>query len=106
MRQAEALYAEVADDSGEAMDQMKIKRDISDLYKLCKKMERIASTRIAHNDRNKPDFEITIETLDQTINGLRHLIRKYARLFDGGGEGGGESDIDEIFSLYKFAWLE
>ena len=105
-REAHELYAAVADASGIALDPKVMQRDLSFIPKSCRKMEAIANKHIAHNDRDKHEYQFTITELDEAVNGVKAVIRKYGRLFDGGGAGAGEPDIDEMLALYRFAWLE
>ena len=105
-QQARGLYEWVADATGNAFDQKSIRKDMKLARKLCANMEAIANKHVAHNDRDKPQYQLTLMELENVINVLRILIRKYARLFDGGGDGAGEPNMEEMLSLYRFAWLE
>lgn len=105
-QQARVLYEAVADASGNGFDQNLIRQDIKLVRKLCSKMKVVANKHVAHNDRDKPEHQLTILELENTLNVLKIVMRKYCRLFDGGGDGTGEPDMEEMLSLYRFAWLE
>lgn len=104
--QARALYGAVADDSGIALNPTTIRKDLIAVRKICRNMEKIANKHVAHNDRHKPQYNLTIAEVDDAISQVKGLIRKYCRLFDGGGAGGEEPNLEEMLSLYHFAWLE
>ena len=42
---------------------------------------------------------MTITELDEAVNGVKVIIRKYGRLFGVGGDGAGKSAIEEMLSL-------
>lgn len=69
-------------------------------------METIADKHVAHNDREKPEYNLTVTELDEAVNHVKRLIRKYGRLFDGGGDGEGEPNLEDMLSFYRFAWLD
>jgi hypothetical protein len=43
-------------------------------------MEAIANKHVAHNDRDKHEYQLTVTELDDAINSVKAIIRKYGRV--------------------------
>jgi len=104
-QEARMLYAQLADASGRALDPVKVQTDLANLIATCDSLKTAADHHIAHRDRNAPDFNATFQDIEDIIEKVRTLQRKYTRLFDGGGAGLGQPKEEEMRSFYRFPWL-
>ncbi len=59
------------------LDQSMIQQDIDDLKKNCERIKHYVDKRIAHYDKNPPSPLPTFRDLEQSINFIDALVRKY-----------------------------
>jgi hypothetical protein len=99
-------FAAIADDSGLNMSAEKITKDIDALKNSCKTIVGITNRYIAHNSRSEGGPDLPVEQIDDNVNKIYSLTRKYGRLFDAFGVGPNGLDAESMRSLFSFPWVE
>lgn len=84
----------------------KVKNDLNNLKEKAKNIERIADKKIAHLDKNSEKIKIDTSELDDCIDYLVELFKKYHILFKG-YEGAIEDEPRyDWTSIFNVAWLQ
>jgi hypothetical protein len=104
-REAAAAFAAIADASGTHMSSEKIGADIKALKKACNALVNITNQYVAHRNRTDKYPELPEQQIEENVNLVYALTRKYGRLFDAFGVGPNGIDADGMRSLFSFAWV-
>ncbi len=96
-RFANSDFDKFADKAGNHVDPSLVRKDLENLRNKFKELEKYADRKIAHLDRRKPKIIPKLKDVDDCINYLEELTKKYILLFRA-------KSIVSILPTYQYDW--
>ncbi len=104
-RHANSDFAQFAGNCKDHVDPNVVKQDLKQLKDLGRKLEAFADKRIAHHDRRKIKQVPTFNDLDDCIDYLEELTKKYLLLFRGVARSPLVTNLGDWQEIFREPWI-
>jgi hypothetical protein len=91
---------------GESFDSRIAEADLQDLLKLSQNIRKLANREVAHRSKNKSPTKVTFQEVDDCINKLKELARKYILLFTAASNEMEPAILDNWESIFNRPWFQ
>jgi hypothetical protein len=104
---ADKTFKEFADSTGLQLNRELVDADVESLRNATREVIAVSDTAIAHDDRRGPEFVVTFDHLNQAIDVIEEITRRYVCLLTGASMTRMTPyDQTNSIGVFRFPWID